>query len=66
MGRNNSSFLRKTFLRMALKEQAKESRAMTVAAWIEISRSVCAQCHMAGGFPQSGLPVQGAVSFCVW
>lgn len=26
---------------------------------------VCAPRHMAGGFPQSSLPVQGAVSFCV-
>lgn len=26
-------------------------------------KCVCAQCHMAGGCPQSSLPVQGAVSF---
>lgn len=31
MGRNNGFFLRETFLRTALKEQTKESRALAVA-----------------------------------
>lgn len=63
MGRNNTSLLRKTLLRMTKKTGKGEQSHDRCNLNRDKQKCVCAQCHMAGGCPQSGLPVQGAVSF---